>query len=181
MLKNHLIVPNWFTLFIALYPFNGTIVKCGLFGSCETDCPVEPKTSSWCCTHAGSFSFGHLQKCNWLWYSVMYRRLSIVRRRLKGKLCAPFILSYSLKMQLTPESPTDNQSCQSWYAYNNKVWCKWEFWINSLSERINKNKQATIAKEVGQSFALFWRCTKKKFQKPFNDKNSEEIFFSKDR
>lgn len=53
---------------------------------------------------------------------------------------------------------------------------------NSLSERINKNKQATIAKEVGQSFVFsFEDVKKKKFQKPFNDKNSEAIFFSKDR
>ena len=53
---------------------------------------------------------------------------------------------------------------------------------NTLSERINKNEQATIAKEVGQSlFGFFLICAKKKmFQKPFN-KNSEAIFFSKDR
>lgn len=52
---------------------------------------------------------------------------------------------------------------------------------NTLSERINKNEQATIAKEVGQSlFVFFLICAKKMFQKPFN-KNSEAIFFSKDR
>lgn len=39
---------------------------------------------------------------------------------------------------------------------------------NTLSERINKNEQATIAKEVGQSlFVFFFNMCKKNVSKTF--------------